>query len=472
MKRIRRLLPVIGVTGAIILLSCTLYFQMMEYEKNECWQALESSAQSVNKEISMKFKDEIMKLNVLGSITLVQEQIEEQLKFVHLDMVQPTTIFSRIDVFYPDGSVLLNGTEWTTNPDIDFNKAAAKGEHISERMVDRVTGTECVYYMVPVMDEGEKCAILVGVIESKRLAEIFYPTIYNGEANCCLIDINDGNFIMDSWHEELGNAYSPEMLERKRVKGYEDVDLETITRNKGTTVVAFESRTTGSNLYMYSTPLDMFDWQLVLFVQEPVVFESLFHFRALLLHAGIAEALLLVLYFLWNIRTVNQLEKSNTEIVQQQEELKYVSYTDLLTEMHNRNKYIELLDACKEQTLAEIGVVYLDLNGLKQINDTQSHKAGDQYIRKAARVCNRVFPNNCYRIGGDEFVVIAREIERTQFIDCIEQLEELIKKEKVSISMGFLWETACTDLEELLKKAEEQMYQEKNRFYQAHERWR
>lgn len=106
----------------------------------------------------------------------------------------------------------------------------------------------------------------------------------------------------------------------------------------------------------------------------------------------------------------------------QQDRLKYISYQDMLTAMYNRNKYIQFLTSNKGIVLEKIGVAYIDLNGLKEINDKQGHEAGDEFICKSARVISDIFPKTSYRIGGDEFVIIENDISNEDFSEKIRKL--------------------------------------------------
>lgn len=469
MRTLRRLLPVICVTILSILIMFLLYSRIMNWETDKCWTNLNNAAKSVNNNIRMKFDDEIVKLYMVATLMIQEDTLDiEQISSLHLDVFQPTTMFSRIDILFPNNIVLSNGVTQSTYNEFSFEDIASKGEHVSPRKTDHQTGAECVYYLLPVEKDGMIHAILIGVIDACSLSEIFQPTIYDGQVNCCLVDSSDGNFIMDNWHDELGNAYA--MEERTRAKGYEDVDLKEGIKNHQTDTIAFISKTTGKTLYMYYTPADVFDWQLMIFAPEDILFEDLFYFQKLLLAFGTLQILLLILYFLWNIRIVRQLEKSNIEIEMQKEQLQQISYIDMLTSMYNRNKYTEVFNFFKGQTSQKVGVAYIDLNGLKQINDSQSHTAGDMYIRNTAKAISNVFAQNCYRIGGDEFVVITTAIARDDFTAKISELMEIIKEENISLSIGFLWEEVCTDLEALLKEAEQLMYKEKERYYLTHDR--
>lgn len=97
--------------------------------------------------------------------------------------------------------------------------------------------------------------------------------------------------------------------------------MQKAIKNLETGTVAFESKTTGRPIYMYFTPLDISGWQLSIFIDEAVIFKDLISLRKLLIFTGIAEAFFLLLYFLWNIRGIRQLEKSNAEIEKQNIEL-------------------------------------------------------------------------------------------------------------------------------------------------------
>ena len=157
------------------------------------------------------------------------------------------------------------------------------------------------------------------------------------------------------------------------------------------------------------------------------------------------------------------------EMKDRQEQLQYLSYRDLLTNLYNRNYYIRLLEKSRGRCFKNLGVVYIDLNGLKQINDEQGHEAGDSFIRRAAQQIVAVFPERTYRIGGDEFVVIYPDILQQQFEFLINQLRLNARQHHVSISCGSVWRTECMALDEMLKEADEKMYEDKKKFYEKRE---
>lgn len=133
--------------------------------------------------------------------------------------------------------------------------------------------------------------------------------------------------------------------------------------------------------------------------------------------------------------------------------------------LYNRNKYTETLNSYREKRIANIGVAYIDLNGLKKINDEQGHEAGDIFIKTAGSVIRKIFPKDCYRIGGDEFVIIFLNINDTVFYENIEHLRNEMLANNISISIGVVWKPVITDLEELLRLADHYMYKEKEEYH-------
>lgn len=149
----------------------------------------------------------------------------------------------------------------------------------------------------------------------------------------------------------------------------------------------------------------------------------------------------------------------------QQAYLEKLSYRDMLTGLYNRNRYIERLEAYKQVQDQQIGAIYIDLNGLKKVNDEQGHRAGDELIMRAAGTIAGIFAEDAYRVGGDEFVVILLDVSREDFARKTEQLRRQMQENDVDASIGGVWQASTENLENLLRRADENMYREKKRYY-------
>ena len=153
------------------------------------------------------------------------------------------------------------------------------------------------------------------------------------------------------------------------------------------------------------------------------------------------------------------------------ERLNEMSHTDALTGLNNRNAMIQrskLLSQSQEHP--PFGIINLDLNGLKTVNDDLGHDAGDQLLITAAEILKKYFfLGDLYRTGGDEFIVIATGISREAFDRKVQRLRQATEKEsKVSFAIGTFWSDGTTDINTAFRQADETMYEDKKAYYAAH----
>ena len=147
----------------------------------------------------------------------------------------------------------------------------------------------------------------------------------------------------------------------------------------------------------------------------------------------------------------------------QQRYLERLSYSDTLTHLNNRNGYMETLKDWAGRELQQVGGIYADLNGLKETNDTLGHDAGDALICRMANALEAVFPGQAYRMGGDEFVVLMQGIPQEAFEEKVKQFREELQRQNVNAAVGAVWEPHTRETEALLHRADERMYEEKQK---------
>ena len=147
---------------------------------------------------------------------------------------------------------------------------------------------------------------------------------------------------------------------------------------------------------------------------------------------------------------------------------------DPLTGILNRYAYEEAL---REIDMSEdLVIISIDINGLKQCNDTYGHKAGDELICAAANVISDTFKDVglTYRIGGDEFIVIAH-MEQNKIARLFKILEKKteewkgVQVEHLSLSSGYatMREFDHPSADELVYTADQRMYKIKSDYYLA-----
>ena len=159
-----------------------------------------------------------------------------------------------------------------------------------------------------------------------------------------------------------------------------------------------------------------------------------------------------------------------------QKELLHMSYNDDLTKVGNRRFFADTIQKMTDEDA--VGFVYCDVTGLKRLNDSEGHQAGDKLLLQVTSILKEVFSKEqIFRLGGDEFVVLFRSSDYDLFQDKvlqimfqhkILQLRELSIQRQVNLAIGSSWaQNPGNKLIELLSEAEEKMYQDKAEFYRC-----
>ena len=149
-----------------------------------------------------------------------------------------------------------------------------------------------------------------------------------------------------------------------------------------------------------------------------------------------------------------------------EKELNRLSYHDTLTSFYNRNRYTADTDNLRV-TDSPVGIVYLDVNGLKDINDLRGHAFGDKVLVECARRMRETFDGaDFYRIGGDEFVIICREWSKEVFEEKVELLRKNFERDSICrAAVGSRWAEGSDDLSQIIADADARMYEDKKEFY-------
>lgn len=172
---------------------------------------------------------------------------------------------------------------------------------------------------------------------------------------------------------------------------------------------------------------------------------------------------------------INNYSTMSRRAIESEKELgsvRNMANTDALTGVKNKRAYAEtekqMDPAAADGTAAPFAVVICDLNGLKHVNDTLGHKAGDEYIRSAAKLICELFQHSpVFRIGGDEFAVIlsGRDYEsRMELIRTLRQAaRENIGTGRPVLSSGISEYQPGADLcvHDVFERADAQMYENK-----------
>ncbi len=165
-----------------------------------------------------------------------------------------------------------------------------------------------------------------------------------------------------------------------------------------------------------------------------------------------------------------QAEHSQRELL----EIRDIAGKDSLTGVKNKLSYSEIESEMNgliaSGQAGDFALAVLDVNGLKHINDTLGHQAGDEYILKSSRMICMYFPHSpVFRVGGDEFIVLIQGPDyenREEILDMFKRESEThIGTNDVVISLGSTDYRPDGDrsLEDMFRRADSLMYENKNK---------
>ena len=157
--------------------------------------------------------------------------------------------------------------------------------------------------------------------------------------------------------------------------------------------------------------------------------------------------------------------------------LEYLGKHDPLTRLRNRAFYVEELNRITRKGPWPLSILAMDLNGLKKVNDSQGHAAGDAMLRRAGEVLSKAAgdaQNVCMaRIGGDEFVALMPGCDERAALGLKERIESLLDLnnqfypgQKLSLALGIASCHAAVDVEATLHAADQAMFAAKKRHYE------
>ena len=153
------------------------------------------------------------------------------------------------------------------------------------------------------------------------------------------------------------------------------------------------------------------------------------------------------------------------------------AFTDSLTRLGNRNAYYEIIKKInaqiQENGRASFAVAVFDINGLKEINDTYGHEEGDKAIKIASDTVSEAFGrDNCFRIGGDELVVVYAGLDEENMKNRMLDFDEILSEKSglqftLTLSKGYaIFDiNKDTNFASVFGRADKQMYTEKTKFY-------
>jgi diguanylate cyclase (GGDEF)-like protein len=236
------------------------------------------------------------------------------------------------------------------------------------------------------------------------------------------------------------------------------------------TITSYDSKSTIYPVLLFVIPF--------LFMDRPAKFDFLLTLSVILFvilglffkdtdvfHADLLNVLIL---YLASMVVSTQIIRMRFKGLNNEKRLSFLNDYDSLTETYNRNCYERRKVEYQNDSHNSCQVIFFDVNGLHEVNNTYGHVKGDEMLCFVAKSIKDIFGSQgCYRIGGDEFLVLNTNHFDEHIEMKIQQFRHAIEKEGYHTSLGYAYSMEhVDDLTALTKKAEAIMYEEKREYYQ------
>lgn len=149
---------------------------------------------------------------------------------------------------------------------------------------------------------------------------------------------------------------------------------------------------------------------------------------------------------------------------------KKLAYRDTMTGLMNRTSFMK--EQAIKQSVSGLGYVMLDINDLKQVNDRYGHLEGDRLIVSTAGYITDFFgkKGKCFRIGGDEFLVILENCTENETAAAVDEMQKQIEEDNrnreiaLSVAVGYaMWKQKGDTPNRLFRQADASMYKNKQK---------
>jgi diguanylate cyclase (GGDEF)-like protein len=156
--------------------------------------------------------------------------------------------------------------------------------------------------------------------------------------------------------------------------------------------------------------------------------------------------------------------------------LEFLGKHDVLTQLRNRSYFEDDMARLERNGSLPVSVVMIDLNGLKEVNDTLGHAAGDALLRRVGEVLRKAAPEDATaaRLGGDEFGILLPGMDARAAGQLIERIELLVDLNnqfyhgaRMSLAVGAATCGPGERLEQVMRLADARMYDAKRQHYSA-----
>lgn len=421
--------------------------------ETSCYDDLAVETQDSIDVLESNLRNDRMMLRVIAGFIGNSSDIDSIEVGGYLTNYDYNSLITQICVLKPDSSIRTsrgrqNYAKWA----LDFDEELALGEHICS-VKSQSTNTKMIMNYVPIRREGLGVGMLFSTSSASNMAKAWLPSVYDNNGKCYVVDRKTGEILINSAGDGLENINDIPFTQTDPDYSRDSTVEAILNGKKGYSV--FMSDSTNEDMYMCFLPFSIEDWEMVVFVPESAVFSAVKPVRNGLYKLGAIAAALIILYAVWLVR---QIRSAIAETL-------HKANLDALTGLPNRNRYEAYLREL-ENIRGDIICLYIDANGLHELNNSKGHYAGDQMLRFIADTLKVEFGGeHIYRFGGDEFIAFLSDKTEEEVNEALEEFGSALQRNDYHAAVGLCVRTKDMTPEQLVKAAETKMYEAKKQYY-------
>ena len=421
--------------------------------EEQSYEELARTTREAVDEFESNYRSDRSMLRMLSKAISSEENIHGMKVINYLDFYNVNNLISNIGILQADNKVIqATSSNVDATGVLDFKAESTLGEHITGPVPSLENPEkDVIRSFVPIRKNGKTIAMLYGAAQVNNVARTWTPNIYDGLAMIAIIDRDTGKTILttlESESEQLLNVL------REENGAFEGDSFADILAGKSGYIV-FQPEDADEFFFLCHMPMSIANWEMTVIVRENTIFASVHDIRNSLILFIIGLAFLLLIYFIY-ILTITKTSIQATE---------RRANVDALTGLQNRNRYEYFCNGLEQGTDGLI-CIYIDVNGLHDLNNSKGHLAGDTMLKfVASTLMNEFGPENTYRIGGDEFVAFRYDKIEDQARSDMAMIAGKIEEAGYHIAYGLCLATPDKKLSVVIKQAETEMYDNKKAYY-------
>lgn len=440
------------------ILSFSVAFVVRIYFTTEtsCYEDLETETEHAITDLETNFRNDRIMLRVIAGMIGSAGDVDSIEVSGFLTNYDYNSLITQIGILLPDDK-LITSKGYRSNNDsaLSFETESVKGEHLSSSKSFRNdSDTIAIRNYVPIREDGICTGMLFSSANSSSVSKAWLPNVYGNNGYCYVVDRKTGEVIINTASDGITDINDISFKQTNNDYTKADTINNILNGKKGYSV--FKSKSYSEKLYMCYLPFGIEDWEMVVFVPESAVFSEVAPVRkGIYMLVGASLAVILI-YVLWLIREVRA---SIAETEQK-------ANIDVLTGLQNRNRYEAYLKKL-ENSKEKITCVFIDANGLHDLNNEHGHFAGDQMLRFIADTLKIYFSSeHIYRIGGDEFVVFQTDSAEFDLDESLDRFSEALARNDYHAAVGTCISEDGMSIDQLIVNAEKNMYKDKQKYYE------